>query len=424
MIGLSAEYTCLFGIATPVPGIEPGTIHRAYNKGFSFLVIGGKTFTYFFAFKKLDKRHYASDIPRFSKDDAEKQAQAFAGSEVAGGVSFSECWKRRTISNLVPIEEAQNEHWVWGRFVCVGDSIAKVTPNAGYGGNAAIESAAVIANCLHKLLNTNKPSASINQKEISATLEEYHNIRKERAEILIKEGNNFTRLEAFDTTFHRLLALYFLPNAHDLMIDSLGNGVIGASKLDFLPAPKRTQGINMPFNASKGIGKSEPIWKRIIFALPLLAIAWAANTAFNMTIARYVAHDPIGSVPMRTTFTGFAPLDNFVSPLVGAFTPSMAGLDSLTTIMAIPGQMSSLTAPNRLQMLTFLADLTPVIAIWTIESCRRGNYWSFVRVPLLFGYYYQRCGIGLVGPIYYFLRMYQPLFPFQSPTRDLSFSNG
>ena len=53
--GLSAEFSCLYGMATALPGLEVGKIHRTWNKGFSFLIMGGKSTTYFFAFKKLDR---------------------------------------------------------------------------------------------------------------------------------------------------------------------------------------------------------------------------------------------------------------------------------------------------------------------------------------------------------------------------------
>jgi 2-polyprenyl-6-methoxyphenol hydroxylase-like FAD-dependent oxidoreductase len=43
---LSAEYTCLFGIATAVPGIEEGWFYRMHNKGNSMLMIGGQGVCY------------------------------------------------------------------------------------------------------------------------------------------------------------------------------------------------------------------------------------------------------------------------------------------------------------------------------------------------------------------------------------------
>jgi 2-polyprenyl-6-methoxyphenol hydroxylase-like FAD-dependent oxidoreductase len=78
-------------------------------------------------------------------------------------------------SCLVPTEEAEYEHWTWGRFVCLGDSIHKVTPNMGAGGNAAIESAAALANAIKKMVdecNSARPSL----EAVKSGLQEYEKL--------------------------------------------------------------------------------------------------------------------------------------------------------------------------------------------------------------------------------------------------------
>ena len=358
------------------------------------MTIGGKDDRcYFFVFKKMDKKYVAPHIPHYTKAEEESHAQFFMNCIVGGTegkTKFSEVWSRRVSSKLVATEEAQNENWCWGRFACCGDSIHKVTPNAGAGGNGAIESAAALANSLFQLVNgnTSEKNGKPDFDAVTKALSVYHNSRKYRMKKFVEDANNFTRHEAFASWKHRLLTLYFLPYAKDFIADSWTNSIVGAIKLEFLPRPKRTLGINMPFNPEHGIGKIQSIWRRMSFAIPLLVLYYYGSKLMGMTgelnmpflksaVESSWIRDPPGAVPIRSVYTGFAGLDSFVKLFVGAFTPSMAGLDHK---VSNSGQTGSLLAPQRLQMLSFMADLTPINAIWMIESCRRGNVMTFVTL--------------------------------------------
>jgi len=135
-------------------------------------------------------------------------------------------------------------------------------------------------------------------------------------------------------------------------------------------------------------------------------------------VKSHVIADPSGTVTARSVFTGIRPLDNFVGVFVALFTPSLAGHDHQASTMSIPGELGSAVSPDRLQIISFLADLASIDAIWMIESIRRGNYWTPPRLPYLFSGYYQLRGFGLVAPIYYFLN-----YIFVSPSRSWSADN-
>lgn len=89
----------------------------------------------------------------------------------------------------------------------------------------------------------------------------------------------------------------------------------------------------------------------------------------------------------------------------------------------IPGQYDSLYAPQRLQTVTFLADLTCLNAIIAIESCRRGNSMTvasmfvqflptYIIVPrkltrdrsFVFSLAMQLLGGGQIVPLFLFLQ--------------------
>ena len=65
----------MFGISQGVEEPTPGDLNLVYGKDVSFLVIAGKNQRIFwFVFKKMDQKYHVPNIPRFSKEDAERQA--------------------------------------------------------------------------------------------------------------------------------------------------------------------------------------------------------------------------------------------------------------------------------------------------------------------------------------------------------------
>lgn len=100
-----------------------------------------------------------------------------------------------------------------------------MTPNLGAGGNSAIESAAVLANCLAKLSDPN-------QKEIQEVLQRFEVLRRPRANAICEAANMLTRLEAFATLPHKWAALYAIPMLGDFLTDVTCAAMVGAEKLD------------------------------------------------------------------------------------------------------------------------------------------------------------------------------------------------
>lgn len=126
---LSAEYNCIFGFGDPVEGhLVPGDSHRTYDKNYSTLTFvgkGGKLF--WFLFSKLDKRYYGKDIPRYTAEDVEESMKPFFKMRLTNEITFDKVWETRKFANMVCVEEGQFETWSYDRFVCLGDSIHKVS---------------------------------------------------------------------------------------------------------------------------------------------------------------------------------------------------------------------------------------------------------------------------------------------------------
>lgn len=338
-------------------------MHRAYNRGLSCLTVGGVKDTYWFLYKRLDKKYYPPNIPRYTQADADTQAAEYMDFVVGGTdgkVTIGDMWKRKKVGGLQAMDEGQNDHWTFGRIACVGDSAHKVTANAGTGGNLCLEGAAAVTNSLYKLLHSKKDTSSYQNgstkhqngstkekktstqkpdfKAVETALRAYHDGRKVRAKEQVKGANAFTRIEDFYTLKDEMFAKYFAPNSGGLLMDLFSDGLVGATKFDFLPVPEKALGVNMPYNANYGITKGEALWKRAFFALPLLGVFYLARRVLVLdmpeklgplmveTFTEGVVRDGVAGVSLRMMYTGWQALDNFMLPFVAAFTPSMAGL--------------------------------------------------------------------------------------------------
>ncbi|QSZ32310.1 hypothetical protein DSL72_001884 [Monilinia vaccinii-corymbosi] len=354
---LSAEYSCLFGISKPIPGLEIGHTHRSSGKGASTLLFGGVDGKlYWFLFTKNDERSFGDEIPRYKKGDETNHVAKYMHHHVSGDIIFSEVWKHRTVANFVPVEEMENEHWVWNRVACLGDSIHKMTPNLGQGANCAIESAAEMANSLAIALREGGGKPSF--EDIKNALSLYHEKRNVRANLIVKAANKFTRVEALETTGDWVASMFILPRLGDILADRGAKVQVGATRLNCLPMPKRALEGTMPWSMNSGIGKEENKKRRAQLALPLLLIGfWFFRNR----------------IPDSKTF------------------PAGASLLEV-----------------KLSMLWSIVHLLPLVTIWTIESYRRGNALTianiFSTILLLLS---QKFGIGLIAPIYFFFHYVQ-----------------
>jgi FAD dependent monooxygenase len=82
-----------------------------------------------------------------------------------------------------------------------------------------------------------KPSNS----EIDARLSSFNKSRIERTMSMAKTAGFVTRLQARDGLVNRLIGRYFAPYAGDLPADMTSNAIIGATKLDYIPTPGRSE---------------------------------------------------------------------------------------------------------------------------------------------------------------------------------------
>ncbi|KAE8445117.1 hypothetical protein EG329_013719 [Mollisiaceae sp. DMI_Dod_QoI] len=238
---ITAEYTCIFGLSTPIRTLNPGDGHVSTSiHHSSLLFVSSSSLPQFFFFSKLPKKHIGSNsIPRFTSSQMHAQVSEFQDFKVTEDVTLGELVRERKSMSYFALEEASHEVWTFGRVVCLGDAIHKMTPNLGQGGNQAIESAAVLTNCLLDLLNSTESSAKIGLEELQNGLKKYQDLRKARARKFVDLSGMITRNEALETLRHVLRFLYFGPLSGEILADIQTEMYHTAPYLNFLPLPPR-----------------------------------------------------------------------------------------------------------------------------------------------------------------------------------------
>jgi len=157
-----------------------------------------------------------------------------------------------------------------------------MTPNAGQGGNAAIESAAAPANQIYLLLEETK-GAGPTYDRIKRSLSGFQARLDQRISAILKTSNDLTRAHALKSVAERIMVQYFVSQMGDYLVDLLSDMYIGAELLEFLPPPHRSLLATMPFNLTQGLGKHESRLRRALWALPLLVMS--ALTVRTMAMA-------------------------------------------------------------------------------------------------------------------------------------------
>ena len=369
-----AEYKCLFGISSCLTRLPAGQLDITHKKDISTLVITGKGGRIFwFLFVRMPQIYKASNIPRFTKSEADALAQQHLDLPILqeGIVKFGDIWERRITSSLLALEEADYKTWTWGRFACVGDSVHKMTPNMGSGGMASIESAAALANAIHSLVTECR---SPTMDGIQRALGSFQESRKLRASATIKASNELTRIQALKGVKEQIIAHFGIPYGGDYLADTVCGTWIGATLLSFLPPPPRSLNANMPLNPPQGLIRNGKMLRRAIVALPFLLM----SIACFYVLIRLIPFEQIdlmlhsgkivggksSSFRIREKFYHVTILDNLARPATILFAPSTFAYDPISWF----------------QMFTFLADIGVIYAITLVEANRRASMMTPVRL--------------------------------------------
>lgn len=255
-----------------------------------------------------------------------------------------------------------------------------MTPNIGQGANNAIETAAELASSINKMVNIDKNVAPTTE-QLSAYLEEASASRKVRALAITKVAGATTRTQVLDGWKNKYLSKFFLQHVGDIFLDRTSELMVGAAKIDYLPLPERSVNGWMSFDQNLGVKRKPNKRHRALKASGFLFLAGAAallicggkyingtNTLIKEVISSGKwATGGGGVISVRDVYLGIPALDAFFKRIIVSLSPSVLGLDHT----------------QKLQMISFAAELIPIHTIWTIEAWRAGNYLTLANLLVI-----------------------------------------
>ncbi|PKX90478.1 FAD-dependent oxidoreductase [Aspergillus novofumigatus IBT 16806] len=213
---MTVEYSCIFGISSPIPGLHAGHQVNAFFDRRTIVTIQGKGGRiYWFVIQKLQRKYIYPNSPRFTSSDAAAAAERLRDVLIYRDVTFGALWDRCETASMTALEENVFRTWHHGRMVLIGDSAHKMTPNIGQGANVAIEDAAALASLLSSLRKCDVPSYS----EIESVLQQYQRARYNRVCSVYSMSRFLVRLQARDGLLYTMFGRYYAPYAGDLPAD-------------------------------------------------------------------------------------------------------------------------------------------------------------------------------------------------------------
>lgn len=134
----------------------------------------------------------------------------------------------------------------------------QVTPNIALGGNSGIESVVVLCNHLQRLLQEGgaakaKPSAAA----LDAAFAAYQGERLKRMQDILAVSSLITKVQAWDTPWHRFMATWLLPlQADRTTADQMSEIIRKGPKLDYVESKGFHTG-RVPFDDEKAAGRGK-----------------------------------------------------------------------------------------------------------------------------------------------------------------------
>ncbi|PSS00890.1 hypothetical protein BD289DRAFT_283263 [Coniella lustricola] len=240
----TTSYRGLFGWSTLPEGIKLHHLYEMHGDKVTVQVIPGQDKAMFLVYERLPAPSKTS--VRYTDEDKEAFAAKYADFHVAESVRFGDIWAQAQWSFCSGLEEGLAEKWYGDRIVLIGDTVHKMTPNIGLGLNSGWQSAAILTNCLRKVLLRN---LAPNTAELRDAFKEYQAIRKKDASDMVDVSGLYTRVVAWNNPVWKFVDQY------------LTNPIGGDCKLlDLLMVPMVRKGNTLDFLTENNYRTGTTAW--------------------------------------------------------------------------------------------------------------------------------------------------------------------
>ncbi|KAI6754484.1 hypothetical protein HG530_012236 [Fusarium avenaceum] len=381
------DNSCIFGISNQCPGIGPGDLHCVFRNSSSYLVTGGpEGRVYWFRFQRLPKTFQGSNIPRYTDADLEEALAESADDNILPDLKFSTLVENKVSAVMTPLVEYIYKQWHFGRIITLGDSAHKFHPVGGQGGNAAIESVALLTNDLVKALSQST-SGRLSSTEVVTIFEDVQSRRKPRVALNHRYSYGRARTEALDSPLKKLMALHLLPLVDEQIVTlSYCAQSPGGEWLDMLPV--RPHKNLIPYKQELLAEPKSRVflqWTFIGAYLFMAAVVLCANRRVEL---------PLGTSQTQNTSLAFH-LEQPSEPRDRNLSTS----HDFTVMSGVEAWVSGLATSE----IYSLGHFVQPAAIMVIEGYRGRNKLTPLGLPILWLMLIQFIGLEVVMPLYFAL---------------------
>lgn len=211
-----ATYQSLVGYGPKIDGLETDTFFEGHGKNVTTLISPKNDGAVFFVLRPLPQP--TNSGRKYTAKDAATMAKDCSDLFVAPNVKFGQVWAQQQSAVLVNQEEGLAPKWHWGRIVCLGDSVHKMTSISALGLNTAIQDIVVLVNELRSLLHVDaNPSADALEKAFVR----YYGTRLEGTKKALADSALVVRAVTWSSWFYQILDQYVLRLLGDPLVFKL-----------------------------------------------------------------------------------------------------------------------------------------------------------------------------------------------------------
>jgi len=195
-----AHYQLLAGHLRRNPNLEAGRLWEIRNDGLCLQIFMLEQEGWFLIYRRLPEPAY--QYHRYTNEDAENFAMEIRNYPINKSMKFEDLWKDRKWVRLVNIEEGFIQRWYHDRIVLVGDSVHKMTPNAGLNVNQGWQGVVALTNLLRRLLLT---TPSPGNKDLAKAFGEYQKMTEKTAKQSLRLSRLYTRVTSWHNIVYKLM---------------------------------------------------------------------------------------------------------------------------------------------------------------------------------------------------------------------------
>jgi 2-polyprenyl-6-methoxyphenol hydroxylase-like FAD-dependent oxidoreductase len=227
-----ASYQCMYGSAKSIPGMTDNVFWESHGPGVATQFASSGDRSYFSILKRM--KEPMKDHHIFNDEEKNLFFKEIGETSVTATLKAKYLPQYCTWTRLAYQIEGFSKKWYYGRIVLCGEATTQMTSIAGMGFNAALQSAVVLANKIHAVVQSNqRPDLNA----LTTAFAEYQTICQVETKAVSELSAMYVRAVTWSSWFEWFFMEYLSPWiwGEKKMMMKLGADVIAKGRtLDFV----------------------------------------------------------------------------------------------------------------------------------------------------------------------------------------------